>query len=145
MRARGGQNLTAFGDAEHARLAKHVTAARQLLARHNRNHLVAHELDILSALAAILWRHLVGAEEGRDERRGQLGGEPLNHAQLLELRLELEAVPRFYLDGRRPPGDQRGEPAPSQDLELRFAPAAHIAHRLQNAAARGGDRLVVLP
>ncbi len=126
--ARGGQDLTAFLYAENARLAEHVATARQLLACHSRNHLLTHELHIRRALAAILGWHLVGAEKGWDQRRGQLAREPLDHPQLLELCLQLQAVPRFHLDRRRSPSDQRRESGPCQGLELRFGPAAHIAH-----------------
>src|SRR5712691_11002126 len=130
MPARGREDLTTFGHGKDAGLAEDITTPCQSFARHCRNHFLTNELHIIGARVAILGWDFVRSEKCRDQRGGHLFTQPPNHTELLQLCLELQAVARFHLDGRRPMRKERLETRPGERLELRFGAAAYVAHRL---------------
>ena len=133
-----------LSDGEHPGLAERITELGETLARHRGNHLVAEEAYELRPAVAVLGWHLMGAEEGGDERRPRLRRQAAHDAQLLTLVVEIEPVPRLDLDGGRAVREQHREPRTRDGDELVLRAGAHVPHRLENAAASGRDRLVVL-
>jgi len=110
-----------------------------------RDHVLAHQANVVGPPIAEFGRHLVGAEEGGDERGGLGAREPRNDPQLSQLGLAVEAVARFHLDRRGAVGQQRAQPGLRECGQLRVGAGAHVPHRLQDPATRRGDRLVVHP
>src|SRR3989441_1280583 len=141
--AGGGQDRARLGDAEDARLAEHVAGDGKPLARHGRDHLVAHQTHVLAPPIAELGGDFVRPQERGDESGGLRGRELRDDAQLLELALAVETVARLHLDRRAAVGEERAEPRAGERHELRFGAGADVAHRLQDAAARRRDLLVV--
>ena len=137
------ENLAAFGTAEDAGFAEHIAAARELFADDDRDHFLTYQPDVVGSPAAVLGRHFVSAEKCWDERGRQHLAEPLDHAELLQLGFQLEAVAGFHFDRRRAAREQRLESRARERRELRFRSAADIAHRFEDAAAGRGDGLVI--
>ncbi len=86
----------------------------------------------------------MGAKErGHDGRRPSRHRR--DHPELFQFGLELQSVPRLHLDRRGPVGQEAIQPSPSEVDECVLRPRAHIPHRREDAAARGGDLLVPDP
>ncbi len=140
----GQQNLARLGDGEHPGLAEHVTTPGETFPRDRGQHLITQQPHVLRAARAMLGRHLMSAEERRYEIEPLLRRQRAHDAQLLALGLEIQAVARLHLDGRAAVGAQREQPGPGELPQIGFAAATGVADRLQDPAAGGGNRLVVL-
>ena len=140
----GGQHRARLDNAEDPGLAEHVAKPREAVAGHHGDHLRAHQAHVVPATGAVLGRHFVRAEKGGDERRSRIDAQPADHAQLFALRLEVEPVAGFDLDGRRAVRQEHGESCAGHGDELVFRARADVPHRLQDATARRRDGLVSL-
>ena len=98
----GRQDGASLKYREHAGLAEHIAAGGQPLPRDGGNNFLAHPSHVLGAAFAVFGRDFVSAEKGGDERRSLRLPECANDAQLLELGLDVEAVPGLHLDRRAP-------------------------------------------
>jgi hypothetical protein len=124
---------------KHTLLAKHIAPFRQPLLRNRRDHLVDQDLDVLGAAAAVFNRHFVRAHKGRREIDWLAGRQRLDGAQDALLRGELEPVPALGLGGGGAVGEHLRQPRAREADEVMFARRARGRHRLDDAAAAGGD------
>src|SRR5512146_1107580 len=141
---RARQDHTGFIHAEHGRLTEHIAAARQVLPGHRGEHLFDGPAHVLGPPLPVFGRDLVRAQERRYEVE-TFRGEVADDAELLQLAFQLEAIAGLHLDRRAAVVPQRQQPGACQALEVRRRTRAHILHRLENAPARRGDRLIALP
>ena len=98
-----------------------------------------------SRRAAELDRHLVRAEEGRDDVEGVLAGEPRDRAQDLQLRFDGQPVPALDLARRRAAREHLVEPDARLRDERVLGRGARGRHRRDDPAARCGDLRVGRP
>ena len=90
--------------------AERIDGVRQSRRRHRGDHGPADKVDIAIGVARELRRHGVGAQEGRPDRHRTVFRQAARGAQLLEFRLQIEAVAGLDLDR----GDAFGDSASSR-------------------------------
>src|SRR3954465_15977077 len=107
---RGFEDFSRFFKREDARLAEHISEARDLLLPHLWEQIVAKEAQEFGALLrapAVFVRDFVGAEPGGNDAHRRGGGETSDDAQRLELVVDRESVAPLDLDSGRSIGRQR--------------------------------------
>ena len=104
-----------------------------------RNHLVGDEGDVVIRPRLVLRRDLVRAQERGHDVHGVRVVEPLDDAQLTQLRIERQSVAALRFAGRRAVRGHLVEPRPrgGNQLVLRRRPGR--GHGSQNAPSFGRD------
>ena len=124
---------------EHAQLAEHVAPLRQPFARHGRDHLARHQVHVLRAAGAVVHGILVGAHEGGRQADGLLLRQLADGAQHLQLGLDVQAVAALHLGRGRAVREHRRQARARGRHQLVLGGGARGGHRLDDAAASGGD------
>src|SRR5690348_2228663 len=138
------QDAPAGGHREHPGLAEHVAPGREARPRDGGNHVVAERRDIPVGMRPMFGRDFVRAQEGGDDAGAAVGLQAFDHPELLQLGVEIEPVSRLDLHRRRTVRPERVEARAGQQIEVVLGPVPDVPHRLEDASARRGDRLVSL-
>ena len=142
----GSQNLLPFVTGEHTSLDEDVAELREPVARGSRHDRPSDRIDprhtSLRVTSIDLGRKLVGRETGRDQANGRSAGGRADRTQLLELILEIQAIPALGLGGRRSPRRHPRRALQNELDERVFVGTSRLPHGRSDSTAAGGDRLV---
>ena len=139
------QHPAGLGHIEYARLAEHVAVAGQLLLRHSGQHGIDQVIHIAVAVVLVFFGHRVGAQEGGAHVHGVGLAQGLDHPQLLQLGLQVQAIAAFDLAGRHAHGQHLIQEGAGFGGEGPFALLAGVLHRAQDATAHAQDVQVAGP
>ena len=135
----GVENARGFLRREDAGLTEHVAPLGESLGRDRRDHAVDDQRDVVLSPGTVLDRHLVRAEERRDDVDRLRRADPPDGPQQLQLGLEIQSVAALDLAGRRSAREHLVEAQARVLDELILAGLTRGEHRRHDAAAGSGD------
>lgn len=119
---------------ERDRVAEDIDRVGKFFCRDARQHDVANQFEISRAPPGVFRRHDVSSQIRRTDRYPDRLFQASRDREHAQLRRDVEAVPRFNFDGRRPARDQRAQAAFGASEQARLVRRARHGYGMRDAA-----------